>query len=554
MGKGRRRGKKRKRKKQKPRPNLRRMSREELDSIIDRARTAGLSEADCNDLEAVIDTLAYITEELAEKNLTLARLRAIFGLSTSEKMKDVLPRRDADKKGPGEGTAGKGKQKKKPRKGHGRNSADEYTGAEIIEVPHESLSPGSTCPTCEEGKVYARKDRPKTLVRISAQEPLGAKVYRLETFRCNRCGATFVAEPPEGVGDEKYDAKTAAMIALLRYGCGLPFNRLEGLERNFGIPLPASVQWELVRDAAKALRPVLEEMIRLAAQGRIVHNDDTNARILERIKEVAAIKAAGREKEERTGTFTTGIQSVHDDYQIALYFTGRDHAGENLTKVLKYRDPLLGLILQMSDALDRNKPKGIETITSFCLCHARRKFVKLAETFPSACEYVLTMIGSVYRNEAHAKEGGFSDDERLAYHQENSQPIMDRLREWMDRQFEERLVEPNSSLGEAIEYMTERWDELTMFLRLPGAPLDNNAVERRLKLAIRHRSNSLFYKSQNGADTGDLFMSLLATAELAGANPFEYLVALIEHPEQIAAAPGDWMPWNYTRTLEGLSG
>jgi len=134
--------------------------------------------------------------------------------------------------------------------------------------------------------------------------------------------------------------------------------------------------------------------------------------------------------------------------------------------------------------------------------------------------------------------------------QEQSQPVMGQLRQWLTRQLDERQVEPNSSLGEAIKYMLRRWEPLTLFLRVPGAPLDNNICERALKMAIRHRKNSLFYKTMRGAEVGDLYMSLIHTCYFAGVDPFDYLTSLQRNPERVAAAPADWLPWNYRQQLE----
>ena len=126
---------------------------------------------------------------------------------------------------------------------------------------------------------------------------------------------------------------------------------------------------------------------------------------------------------------------------------------------------------------------------------------------------------------------------------------MDGLHRWLKAQLDERLVEPNGSLGSAISYMLKHWEKLTLFLRVPGAPLDNNACERILKMAIRHRKNSLFYKTQRGADVGDLYMSLVHTCYSSGASPIDYLTELQRNHERVRAAPGDWMPWNYRAQL-----
>jgi len=145
---------------------------------------------------------------------------------------------------------------------------------------------------------------------------------------------------------------------------------------------------------------------------------------------------------------------------------------------------------------------------------------------------------------------GLTPEERLRFHQEHSQPLMEQLHAWLETQFAERKTEPNSGLGKAMTYLLRHWKGLTLFLRQVGAPLDNNVVERSLKRAVLHRKNALFYRTLNGAQVGDLFMSLIHTAELCGANSFDYLTELQRHAQELAAHPAEWMPWNYRQTLE----
>jgi len=118
--------------------------------------------------------------------------------------------------------------------------------------------------------------------------------------------------------------------------------------------------------------------------------------------------------------------------------------------------------------------------------------------------------------------------------------------------FAERNVEPNSGLGKAIRYMQKHWPKLTLFLHKAGAPLDTNIVERTLKRAILHRKTALFYRTENGAAVGDLFMSLIHTCELHGVNAFDYLTALQLHAGELARSPEEWMPWNFSDTRARL--
>jgi hypothetical protein len=243
--------------------------------------------------------------------------------------------------------------------------------------------------------------------------------------------------------------------------------------------------------------------------------------------------------------FTSGIVSTSGGRRIALFFSGRQHAGENLADVLARRVADLGPPIQMCDALSRNLPADLQTILAHCLAHGRRQFVDVAERFPSQCRHVLDQLAEVYKHDGFTRAQHLSPDARLQYHQAQSGPVLERLKVWLTRQFDDRLVEPNSALGEAITYLLRHWERLTLFLRQPGAPLDNNVCERALKRAILHRKNALFFKTCRGAHVGDVFMSLIHTCQLCGANPFDYLTALQNHTAELSANPAPWMPWNY---------
>lgn len=532
------------------------LNQQELEQILDQALTSPLARGDYDKLRAVLNTLAYMTQLLENKNTTLQRLRQIVFGSSSEKTNQVLPHANSGTGAvPPPDTPQSQEQASEPpspssesaeseRPGHGRNGAQAYTGAEKIKVGHATLKSGDRCPKCEKGKVYATP--PGVLVRVVGQAPLAATVYELEKLRCNLCGEVFTAKPPDRAGPEKYDATAASMIILLKYGTGLPFYRLEGLQGNLETPLPASTQWEIAAKKAAIVQPVYQELIRQAAQGDVVYNDDTSMKILALMgKRQSGRDVAAEEEEERTGIFTSGIVSTRAGQKIALFFTGRKHAGENLADVLAHRAQELGPPIHMCDGLDRNLPKEFQTIVGNCILHGRRKFVEVVTKFPDECRYLLETLREVYRHDAFCRQQAMSAEERLHYHQTHSGPLMQELAKWFDEQFAQRKVEPNSGLGEAIRYMKKRWDRLTLFLRQAGAPLDNNEVERILKRAILHRNNSLFYKTENGAHVGDLFMSLIQTCHLHGVNAFDYLTQLQKHADDLAARPQEWLPWNY---------
>jgi transposase len=517
------------------------LSTDEVKGLLGRAET-GLNEKDYETLKAVFESYAYLTELMEDKRTTIDRLRKLLFGSPTEKTREVIP---PETQTPTVAEA----PPATPPPGHGRNGADDYCGAEKIQVPHGSLHSGDPCPDCKKGKVYEWAS-PGVLVRIVGQAPVQAKVYELQKLRCNLCGKMFTAAPPEGVGDEKYDATAASMIALLKYGSGLPFNRLEGLQGTLGIPLPASTQWDIVHATAGTVEPAYDELIRQAAQGEVVHNDDTTIKILEFMGKRARRAVPAEDSSERRGMFTSGIVSTSEGRRIALFFSGRKHAGENLTDVLAHRAADLAPPIQMCDALSRNVPAAFKTLLGNCLAHGRRQFVDVADRFPEECRHVLESLADVYKNDALARERNLSPEARLVFHQAESGPVMKKLQAWCIRQLEDRLVEPNSGLGQAISYLIRHWEKLTLFLRQPGAPLDNNIVERALKKAILHRKNSLFYKTMNGAHVGDVFMSLIYTCQFCTADPFDYLTELQTHAEALSSNPQQWMPWNYRETIQ----
>ncbi|MBV8906327.1 MAG: IS66 family transposase [Acidobacteriia bacterium] len=498
-------------------------------------------------LKAAIDTLAYLTSLIEDQQTTIQKLRELLVKpASSEKTDKVLEK--AGLKTEVKDIANGGTPKK-AKKGHGRNGAGAYSGAHRVPVTHASLSSGNNCPKCLEGKLYAQRD-PGVLLRITGRAPIEATIYELEKLRCGLCQEVFTATAPPEAGDKKYDEKAASAMALLKYGRGVPFYRLDQMQRNLGIPLPPSTQWGIVKQRAELIRPAIEELIRQAAQGKVLYNDDTKARVL------ALRREQPETGDDRTGVFTSGIVATTQGWKAALYFTGRQHAGENLADVLKWRAGDLSPPIQMSDALSRNTPKraGLKKIlTANCNAHGRRQFVEIASSFPEQCRYVLESFRAVYHNDALAEEQNLSAEERLRFHQEHSDPVLKELHRWMEAQFTEHKTEPNSGLGKAISYLLRHWVKLTLFLREPGAPLDANIVERALKKAILHRKNGLFYKTLNGAGVGDLFMSLIHTCELNEVNSFEYLTELQRHSAELSARPSEWMPWNYRAALARLT-
>jgi hypothetical protein len=331
---------------------------------------------------------------------------------------------------------------------------------------------------------------------------------------------------------------------------GVPLNATAHLQENCGVPMPVGTQFELLNTAALQIKPVVAELIRQAANAHLLHNDDTRKKILD-LTPAQRAAVLGSDAAKRTGVFTTGIIAhTYDSHCISLYFTGPRHAGENLAEVLKLRSPGLPPPLLMCDALGYNAPKEFEMIVCNCASHGRRQFADIVARFPDEVRVVLYFFREIYAIDAQARDQQLTPEARLQLHRQRSRPLMVQLAMWMRGLLQGRTVEPNSALGKAMSYLRKHWFKLTRFYRAPGAPLDNNITERALKTAIRHRKNSLFYRTLNGAGVGDTFMTLIHTAELAGVDALKYLTAILSNPETVASDPSKWLPWNYGQIHE----
>ena len=553
------------------------LSPEQGDSLIERLEHDACTPEDRQILVQVLRLYFWLLFALQESKLSVKRLRIIlFGKPKKRRKRESDSDGDSGTSGAGEDAEGSdghasepadaaaaefseadetdgesGDDRKRP--GHGRLGADAYVGAERVECRHEDLAPGESCPLCGQGTLYQLP--PSRPIRIDGHAVLSAIRYEVERLRCSACGAVLKAKAPAEVGESKYNSRARAAIVMNRYFLGVPFYRLEAYQALVGVPVPDATQWDQVERVADCAYPVFEHLVYRAAQGHLIYQDDTPVRILSLIKENTQAQDAPDqppaevESSERTGMQSTVLVVKAGEHTICLYFSGRDHAGENLHKLLEHRQAGLDKPIVMSDALSRNEAHEALLTRCHCLYHGRRQFSDIAESFPQACDVVIGALKDVFDHEEVAQKTQMSDAERLTHHQTYSEPILKTLKSWMEKQFTDREVEPNSSLGKALTYMLSHWQTLTQFLRVPGAPLDNNTAERALKLIIRQRKNSLFYHNDFSAYVGSLLTSLIATCIQAGVNAMAYFVALQDHRSAVFANPAEWLPWTFQATL-----
>jgi transposase len=558
------------------------LSSEEGEGLIAQVHQSNLPAAVAGRVAQIIRMYFWVVFTLQEAKLSVKRLRnLLFGSSAQPKdrpaseveatsseapeqaageeeaalVEEVALRLETTGCEAGSG-ASESEAKSKPKGGHragtGRLGADAYGGAERTECRHEDLAVGQRCPVCGQGTLY---ELPAGVeIRIDGHALLSAMHYALQKLRCSACGQIFTAGLPDGVGEEKYSARARAVLAVSRYYLGVPGYRLQGYQAMLGVPVPDATQWDQIEVVGDCAYKVFAQMEKEAAQGELIFQDDTAVRILALMQENSARLAAAQAQgvstpNERPGMHTTALVVKVGEHTAILYYSSRRHAGENLQGLLDKRKAGLEKPLAMSDALSSNEVADeAAVIRCHCLAHGRRKFSDLEAVFPHECHVVLTVLRQVFDHDEQAHEAQLSPEARLAYHQTQSQPLMDGLKGWLDQQIDDHLVEPNSTLGKAMGYMQKHWETLTRFLSVPGAPLDNNLAERALKLFIRQRNNSLFYKSTHSAYIASVLTSLIATCLYAGINAVEYLVALQEHRADVWADPAAWLPWAYARS------
>ncbi len=523
-------------------PKVINFTQEQMDKLLLSIKKSGLGEEESELVNMLIHGNAWMAQQLELGKLTIAKLRKLFQTQGSEKPSNRKPQNDPAS------TIHKGNANNDGdnKKGHGRNHANAYAGANIVDVDHPDISPGDVCPAEEcDGKLYEIKE-PGTLVRVTGAPLANATRYNLQKLRCDICEKIYTAPLPDGVSDKKYDATFVAMLMINKYFMSIPLYRQDRLQNHLGIPLPASTQWDLMVEHKPMLKALYGALQQDAANGLALCYDDTAAKVLDEIK---AKKSAPKGDKNKHNCFTTGIVSIHENHQVYIYITDNNAGGKSIANILTMRGNNLELPIIMCDALSANIPQDIANnlyILCFCLVHARRQFYELPNGYDDLADNVIGLIGKIYDNENHAKT--LSSPERLAYHQEKSTPIMNELKLYLEQQKLE--FEPNSIAGKAIEYMLKRWTELSQFLRYANAPLDTNIVERALKLVIQLRKSSMFYKSLNSAIFASYAQSAIYSAAQNNINPCEYMATLIDNSAAVIKDPAAWLPWHYQDTLK----
>jgi transposase len=437
-------------KKHDPPPSV---STAQVHDLIARVKLSNLADDDKLLISNLLDLLLSLSYQAQLDKTTISHLRTLLFGSSSERRSSKKFSQPSDNSSSSDSSSSSSEvdastfsdtsfsisssSQKQKAPGHGRTPVSAFTGAKVMDCKHATLSAGDRCPDCA-GSIYDTR-RPSVSLQYVGQPVIGANVYNLQVLRCSSCQGRFTASFPEGVSPQKYTPSADVTMVLSRYGMGTPFYRLAAMQASCGIPLPSSVQFERCESVADALLPIYLQMYRDAAQAELFYGDDTNIKILDLIKE----NKTKQEEKKRKAIYTTAIVAEAETHEIVLYFSGRDHCGENLEKLLKQRGEGLGKPKQMGDALGLNwRGDTSARICTKCWVHARRQFTKIESSYPVECTKVIEWIGQLYKHDRETK--GMDKKARLEYHQLKSIPVLEKLKAYIDEEIQEKRVEPNS--------------------------------------------------------------------------------------------------------------
>lgn len=346
---------------------------------------------------------------------------------------------------------------------------------------------------------------------------------------CKQCETLIQAPVPAQIIDK--GLPTSGLLAHLlvaKYADHLPLYRQESIFARAGLPIARSTLADWVGRCGVALQPLVEALRRELLQQPVLHADETPVPML----------APGKKQTHRAYVWAY-CSTAYADLKAVVYDFAPNRAGANARTFL---DGWQGKLV--CDDYSGYKASFVGRVTEIgCMAHARRKFHDLHVANQSQIAgQALALIGSLYDVERDAR--ALTRQERQLLRQQRSQPILDRLHQWLTAH---RQQVPNgSATAKAIDYSLKRWSALTRYCEDGAVPIDNNRVENQIRPWALGRSNWLFAGSLRSGQRAAAVMSLIQSARLNGHDPYDYLKDVLQRlPTQRASAVAELLPHNW---------
>jgi predicted nucleic acid-binding Zn ribbon protein len=441
---------------------------------------------------------------------------------------------------------------KKKLKGHGRNSHTAFEKASDI---WHSLPESILASLCDKCGGSLKKSLPQIQIVVKGQPNFVAEKHISERVICKCCNRSIVAPTPTikgGIGKSViYAPSAAAMLIVLHYGAYIPFNRIDLMHKSWGTPFASSNQWEVVVVAYDRLKPLFDAIVEYAIFNVLgIRFDDTGSIIWTLKKSIKdeLSKPGVNPKSVRTGINASAMLMETPEGLITLFFTGLHHAAEIFEKLLEKRDPEALPLNKVTDHANKNYISDNDSvINGACHTHIYLKFLPAKGVWPDEYSIVAEAYHNIYQNDQYAKDQKMSPQDRLVYHQNNSTKWLNKIHEVCSELLKAKKIDRSDVIWPAVSIVVNQWPLMKRFLEVPGILLDTNDVERTLIQIVKYLAASFGYKTENGAEKGDMAMSLITTAKSFGLEPVEYIRVCLENYEDLAINPTNYLPWNFLK-------
>lgn len=385
----------------------------------------------------------------------------------------------------------------------------DYDKLPQVRIEHDVPEADKVCTHCGEAKACIGEDESRVLEFIPARFEL--HIHVLPKYACSHCrdGVAAPEVPPRPLSGCIAGAGLLAQVIVSKFSDHLPLYRLEDISARHGLFLPRSTLCDWVRDVANLLKPLHEFQRELVRKGPVIWTDDTRVTVL-----------GGENGGSHKGRFWVYIGSTAFPYDVYDFTENRQRDGP-AQFLANYQGYLQADAFSGYDGIFTGSDGRIIEVA--CWAHARRKFFEARSSSPAETSLILEIIRRLYEVEDRARP--LDDDARRALRQSEAVPILERLRQELDRLSSKLL--PKSGLAQAVNYAVNQWAALCRYTQDGRLSIDNNAAERRLRDQAIGRKNWLFLGNDEAGSRAAMICTIIAGAKRHRLEPWAYLQDVI---------------------------